>query len=56
MSLQAWCEHNAGTAQRYVPCGTDVIEFEPVEFTGIEVREHVSREEFEREWQRLVTP
>lgn len=48
MSIQAYCEFNAGTSQQFVPRATDVLEFDQPITEGIEVREHATLGDFLR--------
>lgn len=50
MSLQAWCEYNAGTKQKFVPRESDLIDFPEITPEGIEVREYATLDDFLREF------
>lgn len=51
VSIQAYCELNAGRSLQFQLRVTDVIEFDQPTHEGIEVREHATLGEFLRELQ-----
>lgn len=49
MSIQAYCQYNAGTPQQFVPRESDLLDFDQPITEGIEVREHATLGDFLRE-------